>query len=136
MFFTGRLFKYLGSSNSQLRDHGAYFYCSQGNLSVSVSRKRKLKKREANKQKEVEKRNQRKVRKKRCFDILLETRKLTKNCNKTLLTMFFDEKVWQITEIRRELGDFRNMSIPKLMARLGQCFTQAKVRKSRRYAKS
>ncbi|VDK65061.1 unnamed protein product [Anisakis simplex] len=43
---------------------------------------------------------------------------------------FFDEGEdgKQVEEIRNQLGIFNKSNIPKLMARIGQCFTQAKLR--------
>jgi len=35
--------------------------------------------------------------------------------------------VEHINEIRRQLGSFKIQSAPKMMSRLGQCFTQARV---------
>jgi hypothetical protein len=35
--------------------------------------------------------------------------------------------VKNIDEIRRQLGSFKIQSAPKMMSRLGQCFTQARV---------
>ncbi|OUC48340.1 RNA-dependent RNA polymerase [Trichinella nativa] len=59
-----RLYQFLGWSNSQLRDHGCYFYASTEEVNVE--------------------------------------------------------------EIRRWMGDFSSIrSVPKLMSRMGQCFTQA-----------
>ncbi|KRZ71930.1 putative RNA-dependent RNA polymerase 1, partial [Trichinella papuae] len=59
-----RLYKFLGWSNSQLRDHGCYFYATAEQVSVE--------------------------------------------------------------EIRRWMGDFSSIrNVPKLMSRMGQCFTQA-----------
>ncbi|KRZ44665.1 putative RNA-dependent RNA polymerase 1, partial [Trichinella pseudospiralis] len=59
-----RLYKFLGWSNSQLRDHGCYFYATTEQVSVE--------------------------------------------------------------EIRRWMGDFSSIrNVPKLMSRMGQCFTQA-----------
>lgn len=63
--FTDRHFVYLGSSNSQMRDNGCYFYD--------------------------------------------------------------DGKGGQAHKIREQLGKFDHCNIPKMMSRMGQCFTQAKV---------
>ncbi|VDO23479.1 unnamed protein product [Heligmosomoides polygyrus] len=81
-----RDFGYVGSSNSQMRDSGAYFMekCSKHDRD------------------EYRKRH-----------------------NKDPPRLFQPK----IDDLRRDLGRFEEMeSIPKLMARLGQCFTQSKVR--------
>ncbi|CAI5438582.1 unnamed protein product [Caenorhabditis angaria] len=79
----GRRFGYLGSSNSQMRDNGAYFMekCS--------------------------------ARDERYFQE-----------NNLLIP---DDFIPKIKKFRKSLGRFEDLeSIPKVMARLGQCFTQAR----------
>ncbi len=63
----GRKFYFLGCSNSQMREHGCYFYLQ-------------------------------------------------------------DAQCPSINHIRANLGDFDRTDIPKLIARMGQCFTQTRVR--------
>lgn len=65
MCIAGRHFVYLGSSNSQMRDNGCYFYD--------------------------------------------------------------DGEGGKASSIRNQLGKFDLGNIPKMMSRMGQCFTQAKV---------
>ncbi|VDO83659.1 unnamed protein product [Haemonchus placei] len=85
VYVADRWFGYLGSSNSQMRDSGAYF------MEKSSRTERKDYEKEHNRSPPPE---------------------------------------WQpkIDKARLQLGRFEEMeSIPKLMARLGQCFTQSKV---------
>ncbi|VDM61510.1 unnamed protein product [Angiostrongylus costaricensis] len=81
----GRNFGYLGSSNSQMRDSGAYFLEKYSNM------------------------------------MLMEYREMNHED---------PPSTWQpkIVEARQFLGRFTQIeSIPKLMARLGQCFTQTRI---------
>ncbi|CAI4223152.1 unnamed protein product [Auanema sp. JU1783] len=81
----GRDFGYLGSSNSQMRDNGAYFLLKNRKVDI----KKYLKQ---NKDAEIP----------------------------PTLCMY-------IQQVRNSLGRFDNIeSVPKYMARLGQCFTQSK----------
>lgn len=87
----GRNFGYLGSSNSQMRDNGAYF----------------MEKYSSSQCREYEKK----------YSILPP--------------ITFNPK---IQSARKNLGRFETIdNIPKMMARLGQCFTQSRVRKTDNY---
>ncbi|CAB3407578.1 unnamed protein product [Caenorhabditis bovis] len=82
----GRAFGYLGSSNSQMRDNGAYFMEKYSSA---------------------------------------QYRDYLKEHNNQPPSLTFNPK---IQEARKNLGRFEKIdNIPKMMARLGQCFTQSRL---------